>query len=181
MLMWNIDQVQAAWKLAARLHKGQTYVGPIEGEYTDYLAHIGTVALEITHAFHQDPSLAIDLALPCAILHDTIEDTSATLEDIEAQFGTAIAQGVLALTKDESLGSKQAQMADSLARIKQQPHAIWAVKMADRIANLGPPPHYWTREKKVVYREEAILIHEALKLGNDYLATRLMQKIKDKW
>ena len=60
MLMWHIDQVQAAWKLAARLHKGQTYVGPIEGEYTDYLAHIGTVALEITHAFHQDPSLAID-------------------------------------------------------------------------------------------------------------------------
>ena len=48
-----------------------------------------------------------------------------------------------------------AQMADSLARIKQQPKEVWLVKLADRSANLGKPPHYWSAEKILAYRQEA--------------------------
>ncbi|MEM6699111.1 MAG: bifunctional (p)ppGpp synthetase/guanosine-3',5'-bis(diphosphate) 3'-pyrophosphohydrolase, partial [Bacteroidota bacterium] len=90
-----------------------------------------------------------------------------------------VAYGVMALTKNEKLGSKQEMMLDSLKRIKQQPKAVWAVKMADRICNLYAPPYYWTNDKKVNYQKEALLIYEQLQDGNEYLAKRLKQKIDD--
>ena len=70
------------------------------------------------------------------------------------------------------------QMVDSLERIKKQPREIWMVKMADRITNLQPPPKLWKSEKISRYREEALQIHQSLKSGSDYLASRLQEKIK---
>jgi (p)ppGpp synthase/HD superfamily hydrolase len=70
-------------------------------------------------------------------------------------------------------------MLDSLNRIKQQPIEVWAVKMADRISNLYEPPYYWNDEKKLKYIEEAEIIHNELKDGNEYLARRLKIKIKE--
>jgi (p)ppGpp synthase/HD superfamily hydrolase len=51
------------------------------------------------------------------------------------------------------------------------------VKLADRIANLSPPPHDWSREKRERYREEAIEIHAALHPASAYLGQRLLAKI----
>jgi (p)ppGpp synthase/HD superfamily hydrolase len=53
-------------------------------------------------------------------------------------------------------------MADSLRRIRVQPHDVWAVKLADRITNLAPPPAFWTAAKIAGYRAEAIMIADAL-------------------
>ena len=174
-----IHHIQAAWQLATRLHQDQTYGGPNEGEYFPYLTHIGSVAFEIMVAVQHTPQMNAELATCCALLHDTIEDTPFTYEDVHAQFGVAIAEGVMALTKNTQLEGKRAQMLDSLYRIQQQPHEIWAVKMADRICNLYAPPFYWDNEKKRAYQEEAQLIYQELHEGNAYLAARLEEKIKE--
>ena len=68
-------------------------------------------------------------------------------------------------------------MRDSLHRIKQQPREIWMVKMADRITNLYHPPFYWTNEKILAYRDEALVIYQELYTANPQLAERLQQKI----
>jgi (p)ppGpp synthase/HD superfamily hydrolase len=68
-------------------------------------------------------------------------------------------------------------MADSLHRIRQQPYEIWLVKLADRITNLTEPPHYWSREKKEKYLQEARQIHKALHEASPYLSQRLLEKI----
>jgi len=83
-------------------------------------------------------------------LHDTIEDTQVSYENLCEQFGTAVANGVRALSKDENLPTKHDQMMDSLARIRQQGVEIWMVKLADRVTNLYAPPFYWTQEKRSV-------------------------------
>lgn len=95
-----------------------------------------------------------NLAIQCAILHDVIEDTEFTYQDIKIEFGENVANGVLALTKEKSILLKDQQMKDSLKRIKHQPYEIWIVKMADRISNLYHPPFYWKKEKMVLYKEE---------------------------
>lgn len=180
MNSWNRDLFIKAWDFATRYHAGQTYGGPIDGMRIDYLNHIGSVAMEVIWALqHSSEILNQDLAIQCAILHDTIEDTTATFETVELHFGTDIAQGVLALTKDTKLDNKQIQMADSLARIKKQPKEIWLVKMADRITNLYHPPYYWNNDKIKSYIQEAEIIYTELKDGNDILAKRLKEKIKD--
>lgn len=176
---WSIDDIQEIWKMASELHDGQKYGGQKEGQQVEYLNHIGSVTFEILFAVGKGLIADADLAIKCAILHDTIEDTPLLYDEVRERFGQAVADGVLALTKDESLPDKPIMMLDSLARIQQQPKAVWAVKMADRICNLSAPPFYWDEDKKKAYIGEARVIHAALQAGNTYLADRLAQKIED--
>ena len=85
---------------------------------------------------------------------------------------------VSALTKNILL-PPEIRMADSLKRIKSQPHEVWAVKLADRITNLQKPPSHWDTQKMIKYHTEAQTIHTALGSGNTYLASRLKAKIKE--
>ncbi|MEM8535374.1 MAG: HD domain-containing protein [Chloroflexota bacterium] len=180
MNTWSPDVYAKAWYFATTAHEGQVYGGPTEGLRINYLNHIGCVAMEVIHAIQQTPTtLQADLAIQCALLHDVIEDTAFGYDDIVREFGTAVANGVLALTKDKKLPSKTDQMLDSLRRIQQQPHEVWIVKMADRITNLSHPPYYWDKQKIRSYQQEAALILQKLKDGNKPIAERLQQKITE--
>jgi len=97
--------------------------------------------MEVLMANANTEDFNVALAIQAALLHDTIEDTDTTFSEVEENFGTAVANAVLALTKNESL-PKEEQMMDSLKRIKKLPYDVWAVKMADRITNLQKPPSH---------------------------------------
>ena len=167
------ETLTKAWFFASRVHKEQKY----PGEQLPYLTHLGNVMLEVVGVAHTLEN--VELALCCAILHDTIEDTEVTYEELLKEFGEAVAKGVMALTKNEVLPTKREQMIDSLERIIQQPKEVWTVKMADRIANLGEPPHYWKLAKRESYRAEAQIIWDYLHEANDAMAERLNEKIKN--
>jgi (p)ppGpp synthase/HD superfamily hydrolase len=143
-----------------------------------YLVHLVEVASEITHAMFHIPMMDGELAIQCALLHDTLEDTPVTEEMLESEFGRTVTDGVKALSKDPNLPPTLA-MVDSLTRIQKQPYGIWAVKMADRIANLHAPPMHWDKAKMKAYQEEAKTIHSALHEANSYLAERLQMRIND--
>ncbi len=69
-------------------------------------------------------------------------------------------------------------MADSLRRIRDCPAAVWMVKLADRIANLGPPPRSWSPAKRLAYRDEARVIADALGSSSPFLDARLRARIE---
>ena len=169
----NQDTITKAWFFASRVHKEQKY----PGEQLPYVTHLGNVTLEVMGVFSTLENA--ELAICCAILHDSIEDTEVTYEELINEFGKSISDGVMALTKNKNLDSKREQMIDSLERIVQQPKEIWVVKMADRTANLGKPPHYWKLEKKRAYQEEAQIIWDYLHEANEAMAKRLKEKILD--
>jgi (p)ppGpp synthase/HD superfamily hydrolase len=172
---WSQDTYIKAYKFAAHVHLGQK----ITGTEIPYIMHLGFVAMEIIAALGTEKGQHDgNLAIQCAILHDTIEDTNISYEKLTAEFGEAVANGVLALTKNPDL-EKHVQMFDSLRRIKEQPQEIWMVKLADRISNLQSPPSHWTLDKITRYREEAIQIYEALKDASPFLALRLASKIEN--
>ena len=178
MTLWSPDAWHAAWTFAADAHEGQL----VPGSRRPYLAHIGAVAMELSHAIASraalgDPVAQPDLAIQAALLHDTVEDTDVTVEQLRERFGDAVAAGVAALSKDPKVGDKPAQMRDSLARIRAQPAEIWMVKLADRITNLEPPPHYWTADKIAAYRVEAGQIHAQLGDACPVLGARLLARI----
>jgi (p)ppGpp synthase/HD superfamily hydrolase len=174
---WSIDEVQNIWQLASKLHNGQKYGGPNDGEKIEYINHIGSVAFEVLNAIQHSEAIDADLAIKCAILHDSIEDTPFTYIKVKELFGQQVADGVLALSKNDTIEDRLEKMLDSLKRIKEQPKEIWAVKLADRIVNLYEPPYYWNNDKKLKYIEEAEIILRELKDGNKYLAERLRNKI----
>ena len=142
-----------------------------------YVVHVSSVAMETIAALVHEPDADGDLAVAAALLHDVVEDTRTTLDQIETTFGVRIAAGVAALTKNASL-EKCTAMQDSLTRILAQPREIAMVKLADRITNLAPPPPHWTAKKIATYREEAQLIHDTLRAASAFLTERLAQRIE---
>jgi (p)ppGpp synthase/HD superfamily hydrolase len=172
---WSQEKYVAALKYAAAAHSGQK----VPGSDLPYVVHVVMVAMEVIAAVQTEDGLDADLAVQCALLHDVIEDAGKSYEDLEEVFGKNVAEGVLALTKSNMIKSKPEKMADSLARVKEQPREIGMVKLADRIVNLQPPPSYWSAEKRTKYREEAIQIHRALKDSCSFLADHLLKKISE--
>jgi (p)ppGpp synthase/HD superfamily hydrolase len=162
-------------RFAAERHMAQKE----PGSELPYLVHVVSVTAEVIAALPATKLADPDLAVLCALLHDTVEDTKTTLEEIGAKFGPAVAAGVSALTKNEQLtidgrpATKPEQMADSLRRIREQPPEIAVVKLADRITNLSEPPHYWSKEKCGTYRQEGILIADTLGHASATLDARL--------
>lgn len=172
--MWTLETYQTTLYFAAQAHGEQKMPGSTQ----PYVVHLSTVCMTTLLANSYTEGYDTDFAMQCALLHDTIEDTHITFDDIEKQFGRKVAEGVLALTKNETLDKSQ-QMSDSLERIRQQPKEVWAVKLADRITNLQKPPHYWSHEKCLNYQNEARLILEGLRGGNTFLEKLLERKIND--
>jgi (p)ppGpp synthase/HD superfamily hydrolase len=169
--MWSSNLVQRALRVAAQAHQAQTFPS------TDlpYLLHITQVAAEVM-AVAGEPETDSTLAVLCALLHDTLEDTPLTEAELEAEFGPLVLAGVKALTKDDTL-PKAERMADSLRRILEQPPQVAWVKLADRITNLQVPPSHWSAEKIATYRDEARQILVALGGTHAGLAARLEAKI----
>ena len=173
MNLWTPDIYTRAWNFAADAHRGQL----VPGTKRPYINHLGNVAMEVMRAIAVTPTVEKpDLAVQCALLHDTLEDTAVTSEVLEETFGSAVAAGVLALSKNPEL-PKAERMADSLARIRQQPGEVWMVKLADRTSNLQEPPGHWRQEKILRYGAEARMILETLGETNGWLAQRLEEKI----
>lgn len=172
MEVQNLYQKALIFATSKHMEKGQK----VPGTDLPYVVHLSNVAMEIIIAASNSVNFNLGFAVQVALLHDTIEDTSTKIEELENKFGTEIAQAVSALTKNSNL-PKDEQMQDSLSRIKVLQPEVWAVKLADRITNLQSPPPYWNNQKKTNYQNEARIILEELKDSNVFLAKRLESKI----
>lgn len=176
MNLWSPDIYTRAWTFAAHAHRHQT----VSGKDMPYIHHVANVAMEVMTAIAASkPVNRPDLAVQCALLHDVIEDCGVTFSQLESSFGTAVAQGVSALSKNPELPTADERMRDSLERIKAQPMEVRMVKLGDRITNLQPPPSFWIRDKIEQYYRESWMIYDALHTANSLLADRLMKKIED--
>ncbi len=183
-LNWSQEKYVKALKFATEAHCAVSQKVP--GTEFPYICHPVMVTMEVLAALSHHENVNGDLAVCCALLHDVIEDTKASYEDVKDAFGKDIADGVSALSKREDAAAsakdevsrKKLMMADSLARIKSQPKEVWMVKLSDRITNLMAPPAYWSSEKRRKYREEASTILAALGEASDFLARRLKQRIE---
>ena len=104
--------------------------------------------------------------LCAAILHDTIEDTETTVDELQEHFGEKITSIVLEVTDDKSLEKsirkqKQVEHAASIS------HEAKLVKLADKIANItdiiNTPPTDWSSDRKKEYFEWAKAVVDNLR------------------
>ncbi len=96
-----------------------------------YAVHLAAVEqVLVDHGFVADHWRA------AAWLHDVLEDTDTTLEEIDAQFGRLVAEMVRAVTGS---GSNRAERTASILwKLRERP-SVCALKVADRIANVEAP------------------------------------------
>lgn len=96
-----------------------------------------------------------DIEVLCgALLHDTVEDTETTPEELERHFGSAITLIVMDVTDDKRLPKAERKR----RQVEHAPHAngkAKLVKLADKICNLRDilqsPPADWTLERRQDY------------------------------
>ncbi len=126
----DLGLIQRAYVFAAKAHQGQVR---LSGE--PYLAHPLEAALILTR-------LKLDMAsIAAAFLHDTVEDTDTTLEDIEDLFGPEVAgivKGVTKISAMEFTSRAQAQAENMRKMILAMANDIRVllVKLADRLHNM---------------------------------------------
>ena len=120
--------------------------------------------------------------LCAAILHDTIEDTETTADELREEFGAEITAIVLEVTDDTTLPSQERKR----LQVEHAPLAsaeAKLVKLADKICNLrdvlAAPPAHWAVERKRAYvrwAEQVIAgvrgVHPALESAFDELIAR---------
>jgi (p)ppGpp synthase/HD superfamily hydrolase len=117
-----IDQ---AIELAARAHTGQVR----KGTGTPYIAHPYAVGMSLARAGCDDEVVA------AGILHDTVEDTYVTLEELRAQFGERVASIVEGCTEPDRWKSWEARKQHTLAYLPAAPSDIRLVALADKLHN----------------------------------------------
>ncbi len=169
--MWNEVLINKALFFASEKHAGQTMPHP---EGTPYSVHYTGVTLNAINLASVLSDIDYNLLVCIAILHDTLEDTNTSYEELEINFGQAVAQGVLALSKNKNL-PKQEQMIDCIERIKKQPKEIAIVKLADRLFNLRDKVPTWSDEKVQAYKQEGELIFKEL----GYVVSELSDKFDE--
>ncbi len=173
--MFSQEKYLKALNFAAKAHGEQKTPKGLP-----YLVHLTAVAMEVMHACLESKmdQEKTDKAITVAFLHDILEDTDLSYDEIYTQFGIDVAEAVEALSKDENLPKKE-QMADSINKILSQPYEIQMIKLADRITNLQEPPSSWDSQKILNYHKEAKFILSCLKNSNAYLSKRLEEKINN--
>lgn len=138
----NEDLVNRAYVYAMKAHGSQT-----RASGDPYFSHPLEVAGILTE-------MKLDTASICtALLHDTVEDTGATLEEIEKLFGKEIARlvdGVTKLSKIEfqSAQEKQAENFRKLVLAMSEDIRVLLVKLADRLHNMRTLHHIPKPEKR---------------------------------
>lgn len=92
--------------------------------------------------------------LAAALLHDTVEDTDTSLDELQREFGAEIAAIVAEVTDDKSL-PKQERKRLQVSKAGSKSNAAKLVKLADKISNLrnitSSPPADWVTDRKSEY------------------------------
>jgi guanosine-3',5'-bis(diphosphate) 3'-pyrophosphohydrolase len=104
--------------------------------------------------------------LCAAILHDTVEDTETTEEELRQAFGDTISRIVMEVTDDKLLG-KQARKAAQVSHAPTLSTEAKAVKLADKISNLRDllhlPPPSWSLDRRQAYFDWAKQVVDGLR------------------
>ncbi len=124
-------RIERALRRAAEWHAGQTR----KGSATPYVAHPFAVAWLLDRwGFAEDVVIA-------GLLHDAVEDTDATLEEIAAEFGPDVARIVAHCSerKEDPSGAKRPwidRKTEHIAHVAEAPLEARAVALADKLHNL---------------------------------------------
>ena len=162
----NFQQIRAAFEFAAKAHGPQ-----MRKDGSPFITHPLAVAQIVAEELHLDSE-----SIEAALLHDTIEDTSATHEDISRLFSPTVAdlvEGVSKLTRVHYTSKEEEQMENlrKMLMAMSKDIRVILIKISDRLHNMRTM-EYQTPEKQEQKSFETMEIYAPI-------AHRLgMQKMK---
>ena len=141
------NRIIAALAFAAHKHRDQRRKDAVASPYINH-------PIALTNVLVNEAGVDDENVLIAAILHDTIEDTETTEQELVAEFGPKIASVVMEVTDDTALAKEERKrlQVEHAGRISR---CAKLVKLADKICNLrdmaASPPTGWSRQRKQEY------------------------------
>lgn len=121
-----------------------------DADASPYINH----PIALANVLANEAGVADVQVLCAAVLHDTIEDTKTTAEDLREQFGDRIASLVLEVTDDKSM-PKDVRKRLQIEHAPALSFGARLIKLADKISNLrdilDTPPDGWSSGRKAAY------------------------------
>jgi (p)ppGpp synthase/HD superfamily hydrolase len=147
MVLAAVREVLGAAQFAALRHAQQKRKGAAGEPYVNHLIEVaGLVAEALAEA---DTNV-----VTAALLHDTIEDTTTTREELVERFGADVADLVVELTDDKSL-PKEERKRLQIENAPKKSRRAQTIKLADKISNLrailASPPVDWDVQQQKEY------------------------------
>src|SRR5581483_1438704 len=159
-----MDRLLNAIDFAAKKHKNQRRK---DANATPYINH----PIEVTDLLAQAAVTDVDI-LMAAVLHDTIEDTKTSFEELVNNFGLTVANIVMECTDDKSL-PKETRKQLQISHAETMSTAAKLVKLADKYSNLSDlasnPPTSWRPEEIRGYAIWCFAVFLKLKGSNHLL------------
>lgn len=162
------DVIKAA-DFAAKKHRDQRRK---DSQQTPYINHpIGVANILANEGGIDDP-----LVLQAALLHDTVEDTETTLDEVEEHFGKIVRCVVDEVSDQKGLPSKERKRLQVVNAPKKS-HRAKLVKLADKLYNLRDlqreTPKGWSEERTRLYFVWSSYVAHGLKGTNKALEAKL--------
>ena len=163
--MDDISLILKAFKFAAHKHQHQRRKNETELPYINHLIAVSEVLWEIGKV-HDISTIA------AGILHDTIEDTNTSFQELEKTFGEKIRSIVEEVTDDKSL-PKQVRKRLQIEHAGDASLEARQVKLADKICNvtdlIDAPPVSWSLQRRIEYVDWAESVIDGLRGSNELL------------
>jgi len=162
------EMVRKAFEVAVESHKEMRRKS---GE--PYIYH----PIAVAHICAEEIGLGAT-AIVCALLHDTVEDTDLTLEDVKGLFGPKIAQIIDGLTKISGvIDNKSSIQAENFRKVlltMAEDVRVILIKLADRLHNMRTLEHM-KRDKQVKIASETLFLYAPLahRLGLNVIKSEL--------
>ena len=142
-----IPALMEATMFAADKHRGQKRK---DAQGTPYINH----PIMVVNLMANVGGITDIEALQAGMLHDTVEDTDTSPEEIETRFGYAVRSLVMEVTDDKMLEKQERKRIQIEKAPRLSPRAK-VIKLADKIANLtdliASPPAHWPLERLQQY------------------------------
>jgi len=164
----TVVQLMRALDFAARKHRDQRRKGAAAEPYINHLTEVARLVAEATQG--RDPIVVL-----AALLHDTIEDTRTTREELQAEFGPDVAGVVAEVTDDKRLPRPERKRLQIDTAPGKSDRAK-LIKIADKTSNLRSisesPPADWDVARKREYVEWAASVVAGCRGVNPWLEAR---------
>ena len=163
--MSDTARIARAYLVAARAHAGQTRKGAAAQPYINHPCEVA----DLVAATGADADTVI-----AAILHDVVEDSDATLDDLREAFGPKVAQLVAVLTNppewdDLPRSEMKLRQADHIADAAAEAKLIKIADQASNLRDIAHDPPDWPATRAVEYIEGAARVVGACRGTNGEL------------
>lgn len=153
--------VRAALEKARTAHEGQVRNGSGGMPYVEHPMRVAALLDE--HDYRQE-------VLAAALLHDVVEDSETTLEELRAEFGDEVAGLVGALTDDESIDSYRERKTEHRERVAAADGEAMAIYGADKLTNTSTLRATYAEEGETVRSEFKVPLELKLDVWEEDLA-----------